>query len=45
MELVWFKYKMMGCLHEREYTKFPQVSNHEICHEMFGNAFRGCVII
>lgn len=42
MDNVWrrndYKYRKNG----GEFVYFPQLTNHEICHEMFWNAFRGC---
>lgn len=37
MNIIWDEYES----HWEEIVDFPQLSNHEICHEMFWNAFRG----
>lgn len=39
MENEWYRYESKES--RRINTNFPQLTNHEVCHEMFWNAFRG----
>lgn len=41
MDDYWGKYQNRYRKSGEELVNFPQLTNHEICHEMFWNAFRG----
>ena len=41
MERNWQEWEQNRMTGRGEYNVFPRMTNHEICHEMFWNAFRG----
>lgn len=41
MDKIWERYEWWYSKNWSELADFPQLTNHEMCHEMFKNAFKG----